>query len=145
MLFLVVNDYDYYVYLVIFWSILSLIAERVYVPQWIVHDVRVSIKSLRVTSLPQKNIRAGKPSLGSGIIPAIEVIEARFDVSFLSGELLPHAVAAGVPLRGAAAADRRHELLTKRKIIVSLHVCETACLVQDHARRAELIGDEPLN
>ena len=59
----------------------------IHISQWIVKSVVVTIPRLRVSSLNTLagRINAGEASLGTGVVPGAEVIEAGFVVPFFLG------------------------------------------------------------
>src|SRR6266852_3206970 len=73
-----------------------------------------------------------------------KVNQPSFNVPFFLGELLTNAVA-GVTLLGRAAAGACEDFFAKRQVVVAPHICQRASLVKDHAGRAELIRDQPID
>ncbi len=75
-------------------------------------------------------------------------VQARLVVSLLRRELLPRFVAR-VVARGCVALRRRAQarvgvdFFAERQIVVTRHRRQTARLVKDHPRRAELIRHQP--
>ena len=61
------------------------------------------------------------------------------------GELLADVVAGNVAQRGGATADECGELFTEGQVVVAFYVREGAGLVDDQARRAEVIRYEPVD
>ena len=75
-----VNGQIWFPLLAFLLGIFGLMSGRINEFQWIIHDIPIKIKRLRIEDCSSDSISARKPTLRRRVVPSEEVIKTRFNI-----------------------------------------------------------------